>query len=108
MRPAAEYARTASWLTGDFFKITRWRVLPIILCGAAYIALKFAAMGRHLSVRSGVIGGHARHHPGLGGAGAEIARVRAPQRERRRCAPDRHGLLQVAGPPSRDRARATA
>jgi hypothetical protein len=45
MRPAAEYARTASWLTGDFFKITRWRVLPIILCGAAYIALKFAAMG---------------------------------------------------------------
>ena len=42
---AAEYARTGSWLIADFFKITRWRVLPIILCGGAYIALKFAAMG---------------------------------------------------------------
>jgi len=42
---AAEYARTGSWLIADFFKITRWKVLPIILCGGAYIALKFAAMG---------------------------------------------------------------
>jgi hypothetical protein len=42
---AAEYTRTGSWLIGDFFKITRWKVLPIILCGMAYIALKFAAMG---------------------------------------------------------------
>ena len=42
---AAEYMRTGSWLIGDFFKITRWKVLPIILCGMAYIALKFAAMG---------------------------------------------------------------
>ncbi|MGH6899514.1 MAG: hypothetical protein ACREJ5_23680 [Geminicoccaceae bacterium] len=42
---AAEYAQTGSWLIGDFFKITRWKVLPVILCGAAYIGLKFAAMG---------------------------------------------------------------
>jgi hypothetical protein len=42
---AAEYIQTGGWLIGDFFRITRWKVLPVILCGAAYIGLKFAAMG---------------------------------------------------------------
>ena len=42
---AAEYVQTGSWLARDFFQITRWKVVPVILCGAAYIAMKFAAMG---------------------------------------------------------------
>lgn len=42
---AYEYAQTGGWLIGDFFKVTRWKVVPVILCGAAYIGLKFAAMG---------------------------------------------------------------
>ena len=42
---ASEYARTGGWLIADFFRIARWRVLPVILCGAAHIGLKFAAMG---------------------------------------------------------------
>jgi hypothetical protein len=42
---AAEYVQTGSWLTRDFFQIRRWKVVPVILCAAAYIAMKFAAMG---------------------------------------------------------------
>jgi hypothetical protein len=42
---AYEYARAASWLIGDFFGVARWQVLPVIGCGFAHIALKFAAMG---------------------------------------------------------------
>lgn len=42
---AAEYARTAGWLIGDFLGVARWRVLPVIACGLAHIGLKFAAMG---------------------------------------------------------------
>ena len=42
---AAEYVQTGSWLARDFFQITRWKVVPVMLCGAAYIAMKFAAMG---------------------------------------------------------------
>jgi hypothetical protein len=45
MTRASEYARTGGWLIGDFFKISRWKVVPVILCGAAHIGLKFAAMG---------------------------------------------------------------
>ena len=42
---ASEYARTASWLIGDFFGVARWQLLPVIGCGFAHIGLKFAAMG---------------------------------------------------------------
>jgi hypothetical protein len=42
---ASEYAETAGWLIRDFFRTARWRALPVIGCGFAQIALKFAAMG---------------------------------------------------------------
>lgn len=50
---ASEYARVAAWLTWDYFRHVRWKLVRVIVNGAIHIGLKFAAMGvLYLGVRA--------------------------------------------------------